>query len=294
MLKRLLTTGLFAIAMTAVAPAQEKGQRTFATPEEAVAALEQGIQSGTRDGMPALFGSKATQLVRKETDPAILAEFAKAFTEKHSLKAEKNGQQILLIGSTEWPFPVPLKQKGGQWFFDGQAGHQEVTHRRIGQHELVTIEVMKAYVMAQREYFAEDHDGNGIQEYAQHLLSTPGTHNGLHWPAKKGQPNSPLGDLIGKANPKGGAYNGYKFKLIKQQGPDARGGAYNYVINGHQIAGYALLAYPAKWGDTGVMTFIVNQQGKVFQKNLGPDTARLAPAIDTYNPDRSWSAAEKP
>jgi len=292
MLKRFVATGLIAIAMTVAAPAQEKGQRTFATPEEAVAALEQGINSGDRAGMPALFGAKASKLIRADADPAKLEEFKKAFAEQHSLKDVKNGR-VLVVGKDAWPFPVPLKQKNGQWYFDGLAGHQEVVNRRIGQHELVTIEVLKAYVLAQREYFAEDHNGNGIQEYAQHLLSSPGTRNGLYWAPKKGQPNSPLGDLIGKASPKGSSYNGYKFKLLKQQGPAALGGAYNYVINGHQIAGYALLAYPAQWGETGVMTFIVNQQGKVYQKNLGPDSARLAAAIDSYNPDKSWTLAEK-
>lgn len=293
MLKRLLATGLIAGVLTAAAPAQEKGQRTFATPEEAVTALEQGIAAGDRSGMAALFGAKAARLIKADTpDAEKTAEFRKAFAEQHSLKEVKNGR-VLLVGKADWPFPVPLKEKGGKWYFDGLAGHQEVINRRIGQHELVTIEVLKAYVLAQREYFAEDHNGNGIQEYAQHLLSTPGTRDGLYWPPKKGTPKSPLGDLIGKASPKGSSYNGYKFKLLKQQGPAALGGAYNYVINGHQIAGYALLAYPAQWGETGVMTFVVNQQGRVYQKNLGPDTGKLAPAIESYNPDKSWALAEK-
>jgi len=210
----------------------------------------------------------------------------------------------LALGSDGWPFPIPLVKQNGRWLFDAAAGSEEILDRRIGRDEMGAIAVCQAYVAAQREYAGQDRVGDGVLGYAQFLRSTPGTHDGLFWPAQPGEELSPLGPLIAQARVEGyhhtagmlndelAPYHGYYFKILTRQGKYAPGGRYNYVINGRMIAGFALVAWPAVWGNTGVMTFVVNQQGQVYQKNLGPKTAQLAKNITTYDPDDSWTPAE--
>jgi hypothetical protein len=207
----------------------------------------------------------------------------------------------LEIGADAWPFPIPLVNRGGQWFFDTAAGRAEILRRRIGQDELGAIAVCRAYVEAQREYAGQDRLGDGVLAYAQLLHSSPNRHDGLYWPAQAGEPLSPLGPLVAAAHLEGyhhtsrmlndqqAPYHGYYFKILTRQGKHAPGGKYDYVINGRMIAGFALVAWPAQWANTGVMTFVVNQQGQVFQRNLGPKTARLAAAMNRYDPDERWA-----
>ena len=226
--------------------------------------------------------------------------FVHRLKEKVNLVSESDTKEALQLGADGWPFPIPLVKQGGQWFFDTEAGKEEILNRRIGANELGAIHVCRAYVQAQREYASEDR-GDGILEYAQHLRSTPGKHNGLFWPAKPGEELSPLGPLVAAARVEGyhraakmlndeqAPYHGYYFKILTRQGKHAAGGKYDYIINGRMIAGFALVAWPTEWGNTGVMTFIVNQQGKVYQCNLGKKTAKLAAAMTRFDPDSRWT-----
>jgi Protein of unknown function (DUF2950) len=226
----------------------------------------------------------------------------------------------VLVGSDNWPTPIPLAQKDGKWLFDTKAGMEEVLNRKIGENELAAIETCRAYAVAQWEYYTEgDWDHEGVAEYAQRFVSTPGKHDGLFWEVGEGQKPSPLGQLVAQARAEGygprpqtaegeeakggGAenedpskrhrpYHGYYFKILTKQGVHAPGGKYGYIINGNMIAGYALVAYPDKWGSSGVMTFIVNQQGRVYEKNLGANTAKVAAAMTEYDPDPTWKRVE--
>ena len=206
---------------------------------------------------------------------------------------------------TAGPFPFPWSKQDGQWLFDVEAGKEEILNRRIGANELGAIQVCRAYVQAQREYASADRNGDEVLEYAQHLRSTPGAHDGLYWSTRTGDELSPLGPLVAQARGEGyrqqtkiltdeqSPYHGYYFRILTRQGKHAPGGKYNYIINGHMIAGFALVAWPAEWGNTGVMTFIVNQRGKVYQKNLGPKTPSIAKAMTTYDPDTTWTLAKE-
>jgi hypothetical protein len=230
--------------------------------------------------------------------------FVQHLTEKIQLINHSDSNATLALGADGWPFPIPLVKQNGRWWFDTAAGSEEILDRRIGRDEMGAIAVCQAYVAAQREYAGQDRVGDGVLGYAQFLRSTPGRHDGLFWPAQPGEELSPLGPLIAQARVEGyhhsasmlndelAPYHGYYFRILTRQGKHAPGGRYNYVINGRMIAGFALVAWPAVWGNTGVMTFVVNQQGQVYQKNLGPKTAQLAKNITTYDPDDSWTPAE--
>ncbi|MCE0497097.1 MAG: DUF2950 domain-containing protein, partial [Methylacidiphilales bacterium] len=231
-------------------------------------------------------------------------KFVERLTEKTQLINRSDSNVTLEIGADAWPFPVPLVKQDGKWFFDTAAGSQEILARRVGRDEIGAINVCNAYVVAQREYAGQDRLQDGVLAYAQLLHSTPGKHDGLYWPTLPGEALSPLGPLIAEAHGEGyhhtaqmlndeqAPYHGYYFKILTRQGKQAPGGAYDYVINGRMLAGFALIAWPAKWGNTGVMTFIVNQQGKVYQKNLGSSTVEIAKGITTYAPDDTWTPAQ--
>jgi len=228
------------------------------------------------------------------------SNFVRRISEKVSLVRATDSKIQLEIGLDAWPFPIPLVRDNAQWFFDTAAGKEEILNRRIGADELGAIRVCRAYVEAQREYASVDRNNDDVLEYAQHLRSSTNSHDGLYWHAEPGEEISPLGPLVAQSHEEGYRhqtkimaenqvpYRGYRFKILTRQGSHAPGGKYNYIINGHMLAGFALVAWPAEWGNTGVMTFIVNQNGKVFQKNLGPNTARLAPGMSTYDPDATW------
>jgi len=280
-------------------------EQTFATPLDAVNALTAAAQNDDTNAMHAIFGPVGQELVSPDVVQATTGfkHFVQHLTEKTQLITNSETNLTLEIGTNGWPFPIPLVRQDGQWFFDTEAGKQEILDRRIGRDELGAISVCRAYVDAQREYAGEDR-GTGILEYAQHLRSTPGTHDGLFWPAKEGGNLSPLGPLVAQAHGEGyhrtakmmneqqAPYHGYYFKILTRQGKHAPIGKYNYIINGHMIAGFAFVAWPAEWGNTGVMTFIVNQQGRLYQKNLGPKTAKIASAMTTYDPDDTWTLVQ--
>ena len=281
------------------------GEEHFSSPQAAVDALKAAVGAKDTNALHAIFGPTGHSLVSADVVEAAAERelFMRRVNEKVNLVAESDSKDVLQLGADGWPFPIPLVKQGGQWCFDSDAGREEVLNRRIGENELGAIAVCRAYVEAQREYASVDRAGDGVLEYAQHLRSTPGTHDGLYWSTRTGDVLSPLGPLVAQAHVEGyrhetkilnepqSPYHGYYFKILTRQGKHAPAGKYNYIINGHMIGGFALVAWPAEWGNTGVMTFIVNQQGKVYQKDLGPKTASIAQAMTTYDPDSTWTPA---
>ena len=294
-----LVGGLFVLPGRLLAAGEER----FNSPEAAVDALKAAVESRDTNALHAIFGPLAHGLVSADVVQASQARerFVGRLREKVSLVPKTESSRILLIGADEWPFPIPLVKQGEQWIFDTVAGKDEILDRRIGADELGAIHVCRAYVEAQREYAAEDRNGDEVLEYAQHLRSTPGTHDGLFWSTRTGDEISPLGPLVAQARYEGyrrrdrilteelSPYHGYVFRILTLQGRHAPGGKYNYIINGHMIAGFALVAWPAEWGNTGMMTLIVNQQGKIYQKDPGPKTSQVAAKITSYDPDSTWA-----
>lgn len=281
-------------------------EQKFASAQEAVDALVLAAKNHDANAMHAIFGSTGHDLVSPDLVQATEEsdKFVQHLTEKTQLINNSDSNVTLDIGSDAWPFPIPLVKENGKWFFDTAAGSQEILARRIGRDEIGAINVSTAYVAAQREYASEDRMGDGVLAYAQVLHSTPDKRDGLYWHSQTGEELSPLGPLIAQAHAEGyhhtakilndeqAPYHGYYFKILTGQGKHAPGGAYNYIINGRMIAGFALIAWPAEWGNTGVMTFIVNQQGKVYQKNLGSSTFEIAQAVTTYAPNDTWTPAQ--
>jgi DUF2950 family protein len=276
--------------------------KTFETPEQAVSALADAVNTTNRAAFVTLFGSESEKLVNPDTVQGAreLADFAAAFNATNRLVRDSDLRMILEVGNNGWPFPIPLVKMAGGWRFDTAAGSDEILNRRIGRNELDVLRVIRAYVEAQREYADRDRDGDGVLEYAQKVFSSPGRTDGLFWPPDLNGEMSPLGPLIAYAQGEGYSregparaaqprpFHGYLFKILTRQGKNAPGGKYDYIINGNMIGGFGLLAWPAEYGESGVMTFIVNQQGRVYQKDLGPDTTKVAPKITAYDPDRTW------
>jgi hypothetical protein len=278
-------------------------QKSFASPEEAVTALIDAVKADNMKELTAILGPAGKEVLSSGDaveDKAGRGRFLKAFDEKNALIKEGNAKVILQISSEDWPFPIPIVKKSGKWSFDTKAGKEELLNRRIGRNELNTIQVCLAYVDAQREYASEDRDGDGLFEYAQKFISTPGKQDGLYWEAKEGEEESPLGDFAAKATNEGYKktsdkpmpYHGYFFKILKAQGKNAPGGAYDYIVNGRMIGGFAMVAYPAQYGVSGVMTFIINHEGIVYQKDLGKSTVKTAQAIKLFDPDKTWKKVE--
>lgn len=286
----------------------EPAQRVFNSAEEARQALITAVQAKDHDALRAIFGPLAREL--EPGDPveqaAEFEHFARHVQEGVELVKEGEAKAVLHIGDEKWPFPVPIVKKGDSWRFDTEAGREEILTRRIGRNELLAINVCRAYVEAQREYYTmPEPDGVQIPKYAQHMISRTGKRDGLYWPTAAGEKESPLGPLVAKAKEQGymqkrnpgesgpRPFHGYYFRILKRQGPSAPGGKFSYVVNGNMVVGHALVAYPARWGVSGVMTFIVNQRGRVYQKNLGPKTAEIARKMKSYNPDLSWKLVEE-
>jgi hypothetical protein len=277
------------------------GQKTFATPEDAVTALTEALKAGDQEGLIAIFGETHKRLVVSPDQAENQANWAKALAELETfyvLDATTPDRRTLLVGDEAWPMPIPLVRENGVWRFATELGEEEIFNRRIGVNEREAIQVLRAYLMAQRQYSSRDRSGDGVLEYAQKLSSTPGKQDGLYWPADadKGDEASPFGPLVAassaylKGHQAGDAYRGYHFRILTAQGKNAPGGAFSYVINGHMIAGFAMVAYPAEYGTSGVMTFIVNNNGTIYQKNLGIN----APSIKVFNPDASWERVGAP
>jgi hypothetical protein len=277
--------------------------RAFATPQEAVAALGAAVNGTNAEAFTQLFGPAAQELANPDTVQGAneLDEFVAAFNATNRLVGDTNSKLTLEVGDRQWPFPIPLVKGTDGWRFDTAAGREEILNRRIGRNELAVLRVCRAYVQAQREYASKDRDGDEVLEFASRIASSPGKTDGLYWPLELNGETSPLGPLVAHAQAEGYSrktteasqpFHGYFFKLLTSQGRHAPGGKYSYIINGNMIGGFALVAWPAEYGDSGVMTFVVNQQGRVHQKDLGPDTARLAGKMNTYDPDSSWQVSK--
>jgi hypothetical protein len=271
-------------------------QEQFGTPEAAVEALIAAARSGDGDAVLKVLGPDGKPIVSSGdpvADSNLRQDFVSAYDAKHAIEMEGDGTQTLVIGSDGWPFPIPLVNKAGQWQFNTNEGLDEILRRRIGRNELSTIQVSLAYVQAQNEYASLDPAGQGRGAYAQRIVSRPGKKDGLYWPSAEDEEASPLGELAAQAAAEGyktgGApipYHGYYYRILTRQGATAPGGAYNYLAKGKMIGGFALIAYPAEYGNSGIMTFLVNHDGTVWQKDLGPKTAKLAQKIESFMPDQ--------
>jgi Protein of unknown function (DUF2950) len=284
------------------AMAAPSGEETFASPQAAAAALASAWHIDKVEPLLKIYGPGGRNLVTSG-DPVAerttRERFAAAYDQQHRIEQQGPDEAILVIGKEDFPYPIPIVRAGSAWRFDLKAGLEQVLDRRIGANEMHAIDVSRAYVMAQREFAADRRQAGQAAEYAQQLASSANKRDGLYWPVKPGEKQSPIGPLVAVAETNGyglppasagdpHAFEGYYFRILNGQGAHAPGGARSYVANGRMTGGFALVAFPSRWGDSGVMTFLVNQNGIVFQKDLGPDTIRLARQITLYDPDRTW------
>jgi hypothetical protein len=296
-----LLCGLAALVCLAPALAQE-GQTKFASPEEAAKALLEATQAKDRAAMEKIFGSAMKEFGSGDAtqDAADFAEFAARMAQQSRIARDGDDRAVIEIGLEAHPFAVPLVRKDGTWFFDTAAGKEELDNRRIGENELGAIRVCRGYVVAQFAYFSADRDGDNVLEFAQRVMSSPGARDGLYWDTTPEEAPSPIGPAIAAARAEGyGAgggepsapqpYHGYVYRILTRQAGQSPGGAFDYVINGNMVAGFALLAYPVEWDGSGVMTFLVNTNGQIFQKDLGEKTTELAGKIQAYEIDSTWS-----
>jgi hypothetical protein len=276
-------------------------QKTFASPSEAVHALVKAAEDGNQEEMLAVLGDDGKELVYSGDpvqDKRSMEGFVKSYKTKHAIVTEDDKTRILQVGANNWPMPIPIVNDGGKWRFDTAAGKQELLYRRIGHNELGAIAACRGYIDAQKDYAALGHDGLPAGIYAQKLMSDPGKQNGLYWEAQEGEPVSPAGPLLADAGGQGYAseglggktqpYHGYFYRILKSQGVAAKGGVKSYLNDGNLTGGVALVAYPAEYKVSGVMTFIINQNGVVYQKDLGEKTTGIAGAMTEYNPDSTW------
>lgn len=299
--------GLFktivALALLVLVPATLAAcaaQQSFSSPEAGMTALVEAVKLNDQSSVRAILGPRGNELLNsgdRVADEHNREAFIKAYGEVNKVVLEGDSQAVLVIGQNEWPMPIPLVKSFAGWRFDTPQGEQEIFSRRIGRNELAAIQVCLDIVDAAHEYAALNVKGDGIPEYAPQFLSTPGNHDGLYWPMKTGEPPSPLGPLLAVATSEGypdsvskplAPYHGYFYKILTKQGSDAPGGAYDYVIKGHMMGGFAVVAYPARHGASGVMSFLVNQDGTVYEQNLGEHTTAIASKMTTFNPDASW------
>jgi hypothetical protein len=286
------TLALISFAATAHA------QQTFKSPEEAVTALVTAVRADNVRDMVMVLGAPGRDIVLSGdpvADQTARAAFLIAYDLKHQITKTGEDRADLVVGNNDWQLPIPLVQKGGAWQFDAASGRREVLFRRIGRNELSAIQAALAYVDAQNDYASLNPQGLKVDTYAQRIVSNPGKKDGLYWPAAASEPQSPLGEAFATATiqgyrPGGGQipYHGYYYKVLTAQGPNAPGGAMNYLIKGNLIGGFGLVAWPAEYGNSGVMTFIVNHAGVVLQKDLGPNTQRIASRMTAFDPDPSW------
>ncbi|HOI96096.1 MAG TPA: DUF2950 domain-containing protein [Syntrophobacter fumaroxidans] len=288
------------------AVAQEIKQKTFASPEEALKSLMNAAEAGDRGQLLVIFGAEGKGIIASGDDVADKADLDRvvlAYKEMNRLEARGDGKVIAHLGRDEWALPIPIVRKDGGWVFDTRAGKEEIHNRRIGRNELNVMEVCKAYVDAQREYIGKDHDSDGVLEYAQKLVSEERQADGLYWPSGEGREESPMGPLMAlaakegyKKQPEGVKvpYHGYFYRVLKAQGAHAQGGARNYVVKGDMTGGFALVAYPSEYGNSGIMTFIVNQDGIIYEKDFGKRTAEAGSKMSRFDPDRTWKKVEPP
>lgn len=297
------------LAQAPAAPAKPSASATtkqavFATPEEGAAALAAAVRAQDVEALVNVVGPDSTSWLfsgDRVADRADWKQFLKLYDTKHSLDKVGDNKVVVSVGEDAWPFPAPLARTAAGWHFDAEAGREEVLNRRVGRNELDTIQTLLAVVDAQREYARVDYDKDGFPTFAKHFRSSPGKNDGLYWSTAPGEPQSPLGDLIAEATLEGykeseiapTAYHGYLFRMLTAQGPAAHGGAFDYLVRGKLFGGFAVIAWPAKYANSGIMTFIVNYEGIVYQRDLGEQTAAQVAKIVRFNPDKSWKPAQK-
>jgi hypothetical protein len=298
-----LTAAMLVVASGSIASSSvARAQADYKTPQAAADALAATAKSGDGKGALVVLGQGGGDIISsgdKVFDDAVRARFNKSYDDKHQITMQGDGKAVLVIGDNDYPFPIPIvRNKNGTWSFDTEEGRREILFRRIGHDELDTIQTCLAYVDAQNDYASKDR-GAGPGAYAQRFISTPGKKDGLYWPTAAGEEESPLGPLFAQASAQGyhadqghAPYHGYYYKILTKQGRAASGGAADYVVDGKMIGGFALVAYPAEYRNSGVMTFIVNYAGTIFQKDLGHDTARLGEDMTSFNPDATWKKVD--
>ncbi len=289
----------------AKAPEKAAGTKTFQSPEAAVQALIEALKINDDKALLAIFGKEGKELIASGDEIADRKgrmRFLELYETRHQLSTESDRMMALEVGEENWPFPIPLVREGEVWRFDTRLGREEILNRRIGRNEANAVQTCLAYVDAQREYAAKDRDGDGVLEYAQQLVSSRGRQDGLFWPAEEGRETSPLGPLFARAqeegygrkqgSPAASPYHGYYYRMLKAQGKHAPGGARDYVIKGNMMGGFALVAYPARYGSSGIMTFMVSHDGVVYKKDLGPRTRAAASAMQRFDPDQIWKKVQ--
>ena len=291
---------LFAVIPLTACRSNKSSIRTFSSPDDAASALNDAVKSGDQAGLLAIFGPEAKPLISSGDpvqDKNTGAAFVAGYGVMHRWRRMPDESQLLLVGYDNFAFPIPLKKNGGgQWYFDTAAGREEVMNRRVGRNELAIIDVCKAAANAQTEYYSQLHDGATTKQYAQKFISDPGKQNGLYWESSPGQPQSPLGPLAAFASAEGynvkpdahAPFHGYYFHILKGQTDKTPSGAKEYVINGKMTGGFGFIAYPTEYGNSGVMTFMINQDGVLLQKNLGKNTAQTAIAMNEFDPE-GWT-----
>ncbi len=302
LIARLLLIALF-IPVASCHKSEKPSVRTFANPDDAGNAVIEAVKAGDQNALLAIFGPESKDLISSGDpvqDKNTGAAFVQWYNVMHRWRKMPDGSQDLIVGADNFPFPIPLKKNNdGQWYFDTAAGKEEVLNRRVGRNELAAIQACGAVADAQSQYFSEKH--GGVKQYAQKFISDSGQQNGLYWPEVQGQPRSPLGPLAANATAEGykadpnrhQPFHGYYFVMLYKQGAGAHGGAKDYVVDGKMTGGFAVVAYPAKYGDSGVMTFMVNQDGVIVQKDLGQSTDQVASAMTEFNPDKTWTVVQQ-
>jgi len=295
------SAALIATAVMLAAIPAARAQQSFKTAEAAADALAAAARNSDRKQVIAVLGPGSADLVSSGDavqDEETRKAFVAAFDAAHSIKREEGKPATLVIGQDDFPFPIPLVEKDGSWTFDTKAGREEILARRIGRNELAAMQVALAFFDAENEYADITPKVDGLSIYAQRVVSSPGKKDGLYWPTAEGEQQSPIGEAVADATQRGykvgsgEPYHGYRFKILTKQGPAAQGGAANYIVNGNMVGGFGLVAWPAEYGNSGIATFMINHRGELFEKDLGPNTAKLAAAITSFNPDHTWKKTE--
>ena len=288
---------LLVVAFTLVLSAATTTPAVYQSSQGAVDAFVAALRKNDVKKLVKIFGDGSEKLFVSEdkvADKNVRTAFLQLYDEKHKLLSRDDGSRVLIVGKSQWPFPVPIAHEDSKgWLFDSPAGFEEIMNRRIGRNELDAIQTVLAIADAQRDYYRQDRNGDGVLEYAQKFRSTEGQHDGLYWQTKKGEALSPLGAFVADASDEGytsasNSYHGYHYRLISSQGSHAPGGEYDYMVRSNQIGGFAIVAYPAAYGETGVMTFVMSHSGVMYQRDLGPTTKDLAFAINSFDPDDNW------
>lgn len=293
---KLAAVALFMLALSLPALSQEPGQKMFGSPQDASMALYGAAKADDTQAVVAILGASSESVIHSGDpvqDKKNLADFLARYEQMNRVGKQTDGSRVLYLGADNWPFPIPLEQKGGKWYFDTAAGKKEILFRRIGRNELAAIRVLNALVDAQQEYYPGTHDG-ATNQYATRILSSEGKQDGLYWKTAAGEPQSPIGPVIAYATKEGYSdktepFHGYFYRPLKGQGANAPGGAKSYAADG-KTTGFAFIAYPAEYRNSGVMTFVVDTNGVIYEKDLGASTSTAAPAITSFNPDKTWVA----